>query len=187
VANIHRIADTVRGMYIEPGGTFSVNGRVGERTIEKGYVSAPQITNGTHDEGIGGGVSQFATTIFNAAFFAGMEYDAYQSHSIWFDRYPYGREATISWPKPDLIIRNPSPYGVMVWTSYTDTSLTVSFWSTKWATGAQTGRTEEPQGPCTKVRTERTRTFVDDGHTDVDHVVAIYQPAGAEGDGVICP
>jgi vancomycin resistance protein YoaR len=186
VTNIHRIADTVRGMYIEPGGTFSVNGRVGQRTKEKGYVSAPVIYNGTHDEDVGGGVSQFATTFFNAAFFGGMEYDAYQSHSIFIDRYPYGREATISWPKPDLIIKNPSPYGVMVWTSYTDTSLTVSLWSTRWATGAQTGQHPEPDGPCTKVVTERTRTWVD-GHTDVDKVVAIYQPAGPEGDGIKCP
>jgi len=186
VTNIHLIADTVRGMYIEPGGTFSINGRVGERTREKGYVPAPVIIDGKYDEAVGGGVSQFAATLFNAAFYGGMEYDAYQSHSIYIDRYPYGREATVSWPKPEMIVKNPSPYGVMVWTSYTDTSLTVSLWSTRWATGAETGRTESPTGPCTKVRTERTRTFVD-GRTEIDHVVAIYQPPGKEGEGVKCP
>src|SRR5690606_41819913 len=59
---------------------------------------------------VGGGVSQFATTLFNAAFFAGFDFLDYQSHSIYFSRYPYGREATISWPAPDLKIQNTTDY-----------------------------------------------------------------------------
>jgi vancomycin resistance protein YoaR len=86
-------------------------------------------------------------------------------------------------PKPDLVIRNNTPYGIMIWTSYTDTSLTVSLWSTTFAKGEQTNQTKEPKGPCTRVTTERTRTFVSDGHTEVDKVYALYQPA----DGVKCP
>ena len=183
VVNIHKIADTVRGMYIEPGQEFSLNQRVGQRTKEKGYVEAPVIYDATHDTDVGGGVSQFATTTFNAAFFGGLDFVDYQSHSLAIDRYPYGREATISWPKPDLVIRNNTPYGIMIWTSYTDTSLTVSLWSTTFAKGEQTNQTKEPKGPCTRVTTERTRTFVSDGHTEVDKVYALYQPA----DGVKCP
>jgi vancomycin resistance protein YoaR len=182
VINIHRIADIVRGMYIEPGATFSVNERVGKRTAEKGFVDAPVIYNATHDHDIGGGVSQFATTLFNAAFFGGLDLVDYQSHSLIISRYPTGREATISWEKPDLKIRNNTPYGVMIWPTYTDTSLTVTLYSTKWVSGEQTGQTTEPKGPCTKYTTERTRTYVD-GHTDTDKVYALYQPA----DGVKCP
>ena len=52
-------------------------------------------------------MSQFATTIFNAAFFAGLDFVEYQSHSLQFSRYPAGREATISWPEPDLVFENP--------------------------------------------------------------------------------
>jgi hypothetical protein len=70
----------------------------------------------------------------------------------------------------------------LIWPTYTDTSLTVTLYSTKWVTGDQTGQTKSPDGPCTKVSTERTRTWVD-GHTDVDHVTALYQPS----DGVKCP
>ena len=181
VINIHKMADTVRGTIIEPGAEFSLNGRVGQRTKEKGYVPAPVIYEGTHDEDVGGGVSQFATTLFNAAFFGGLDFEEYQSHSQVIGRYPYGREATVSWEKPDLKIKNTTPYGIMIDTSYTDTSLTVRLISTPYVKGDQTGRTEEDKGPCTRVSTERTRTY-EDGHKDVDHVYAMYQ----KQDGVKC-
>ncbi len=182
VTNIHTIADAVRGAVIAPGETFSLNGFVGQRTKEKGYVEAPVIYDGSHDVDVGGGVSQFATTLFNAAFFAGLDIPAYQMHSLYISRYPYGREATVSWDKPDLKITNSTPFGIMVWTSYTDTSITIAMYSTPWVKGDQTNQVKEPKGPCTKVTTERTRTFLIDNHTEVDRFNALYQPA----DGVKC-
>lgn len=183
VTNIHLFADVVRGMLIEPGQTWSANERVGQRTKERGFLPAPVINEGTHDEDVGGGVSQFATTMFNAAFFAGLDIPDYQSHSFFIDRYPYGREATISWEKPDLKIKNNTPYGILIWPTYTDTSLTVTLWSTKFAVGDQTGEQEKSdRGPCIRVKTQRTRTYVSDGHTDVDYFYALYQKA----DGVKC-
>lgn len=181
VRNIHRIADLMRGQIIEPGETLSVNAVVGERTTEKGFVSAPVIQDGNFEEGVGGGVSQFATTLFNAAFFAGLEFPEYQSHSIYISRYPYGREATLSFPKPDLKIRNPTPHGVLIWATYTETSITVTLWSTKHFEAAQTGQTKSQRGACTVVRTERTRT-APDGTKKVDRVNAVYRP----GEGVQC-
>jgi len=181
VTNIHRIADVTRGMVIEPGEVFSLNERVGPRTIEKGYVEAPVIYNDVYTSDVGGGVSQFATTIFNAAFFAGLEFDEYQSHTAIISRYPTGREATVSYPAPDLKIRNITPYGILIWTSYTDTSITVTFYSTSWVAGEQTGQSTRPNGPCTRYITERTRTWVD-GRTDVDEVIGIYAP----GEGIRC-
>jgi vancomycin resistance protein YoaR len=182
VINIHHIADAVRGTIVKPGETFSLNGRVGQRTTAKGYVEAGVIYNGVHDTDIGGGVSQFSTTLFNAAFFAGMDFVAYQSHTIHFDRYPYGREATLGWENPDQKWKNNTPYGVMIWTSYTDTSVTVTLWSTQNVYGQQTAQTSTKVGPCTRVRTERTRTWAD-GHKSVDHVGSTYRPA----EGVDCP
>ncbi|MBW3537111.1 MAG: VanW family protein [Actinobacteria bacterium] len=181
VRNIHRIADLMRGVVIEPGETMSVNGVVGKRTAERGFVPAPVIEEGSFSEDVGGGISQFATTLFNAAFFAGLEFPEYQSHSIYISRYPYGREATLSFPKPDLKIRNQTEYGVLIWTSYTETSISVSLWSTKHIDAAQTDQTRSPRGPCTFVRTERTRTYPDGGKR-VDHVNALYRPA----EGVQC-
>jgi vancomycin resistance protein YoaR len=183
VQNIHRIADLVRGVVIAPGDTFSVNGFVGKRTVEKGFVVDHVIENGSFAEAVGGGISQFATTTFNAAFFGGLDLKEYQSHSLYISRYPYGREATLSYPKPDLVIGNSTPYGVLIWPTYTSTSLTVSLYSTRYATGEQTAQSQAPYGSngCTRVTTERTRHFVD-GTTKVDKVYAVYRPS----EGVQC-
>jgi vancomycin resistance protein YoaR len=174
VTNIHLIADATRGVVIEPGQTFSLNGHVGVRTAEKGYLPAGGITNGVVVDQLGGGISQFTTTLFNAAFFAGLDFGEYQAHSIYFSRYPYGREATLSHPHPDLQIVNTTPYGILIWPEYTETTITVTLYSTKHVNAEQTGQTEEPQGTCTRVRTERTRTYLD-GRVEVDHVGALYR------------
>lgn len=180
VINIHRMADIVRGAVVPPGGSFSINEYVGKRTVEKGFVSAGAISNGEHVNEIGGGVSQFATTTFNAAYFAGLDIDEYQAHSEYFDRYPRGREATMGYPSPDLKFTNNTPYGIMIWTSYTDTSLTVTLYSTPYATAEQTAISEAPTGNCTSVTTTRTRTFPD-GHTEQDKFRARYRPGPGQG------
>jgi vancomycin resistance protein YoaR len=184
VANIHRMADIVRGAVIEPGETFSINEYVGRRTIPNGFVTAPIIGPGNKfSDDVGGGVSQFATTAFNAAFFGGMEIPEYQFHTIYIDRYPYGREATLAFPKPDLKIKNTSPYGVLLWTSYTGSEITVTLYSTKWVDAEQSAQYKSIYGRgCTAVTTERTRTFLADGHTQVDKFTGSYVP----GEGATC-
>ncbi|HUQ39175.1 MAG TPA: VanW family protein [Acidimicrobiales bacterium] len=182
VTNIHRIADLMRGKVIRPGQVLSINTAVGRRTAERGFVNAPVIEEGRFSEGVGGGVSQFATTLFNAAFEAGLEFPEYQSHSIYISRYPYGREATLNFPHPDLKIRNVTPYGILIWPTYTDTGITVTLYSTRFMASAQTGQARTPRGPCTLVRTERTRRFLTDGSVKVDHVSALYRPE----EGVSC-
>ncbi|HEY8545461.1 MAG TPA: VanW family protein [Acidimicrobiales bacterium] len=189
VHNIHKIADDVRGAVIPPGGEFSINDHVGRRTYEKGYVDAGAIRNGLHVEEVGGGISQFATTMFNAAFFAGFDILEYQTHSEYFSRYPPGREATMGIPGsgPDLRIRNNSPYGVLIWTSYTDTSITVTFYSSPYARGEQTAITERMNGVCRIVTTTRTRTFPD-GSTKQDTFTSQpYRPEGKRCDGSEIP
>jgi vancomycin resistance protein YoaR len=182
VVNIHRIADLLQGRLIQPGKTFSVNDAIGKRTVEKGFVLAPVIANGEHDEDIGGGISQMATTLFNAAFFAGLDFGEYQSHSLYISRYPYGREATMGFPHPDLQIKNTSSFGVLIWPTYDSTSLTVTLYSTKFADVVQSGQSEGPRGACKRVTTERTRTWLADGRVEVDKVFATYRPA----EGVNC-
>jgi len=183
VINIQRMADIVRGAVIEPGETFSLNGYVGERTQGTGFVPAGVIYNGVFAEDVGGGVSQFATTLFNAAFFGGLDFVQYQPHSIYIDRYPFGREATVSWPSVDLKIRNPTDFPVLIWTEYTSTSITVKLFGTATVSGEQTGQTTESLNECTRVRTERTRTYAD-GRVETDSVGATYQPSeGRDCDG----
>lgn len=150
VQNIHRIADLVDGAVIRPGETFSLNGHVGDRTAAKGFVPGGAIQDGEFVDEIGGGVSQFTTTMFNAAYFGGYGIVEHKPHSYYISRYPEGREATLNFPTVDLRIRNTSPHGILVQTSYTDTSITVSFYGKRWVT------VESITGPRTNPRSSET-------------------------------
>jgi len=127
VENIHRFADIVDRMVVQPGETFSLNEAVGQRTTELGFVPAPMIESGELTDSVGGGVSQFATTFYNAVFWGGYEDIEHTPHSIYISRYPELFEATISWLQPDLKFRNDSDAIIIIDTSYTDTSITVRF------------------------------------------------------------
>ncbi|MBT8212025.1 MAG: VanW family protein [Acidimicrobiia bacterium] len=129
VTNIHLMADAVDGTVVWPGEIFSLNGTAGERTRDKGYVEGGMIgPGGELIDAIGGGVSQFATTIYNAVFFGCYEDVEHKPHSQYFSRYPVVREATVNWPTIDLKFRNDSDAVVLIDTKYTDTTITVEFW-----------------------------------------------------------
>jgi vancomycin resistance protein YoaR len=138
VTNIHTIANIVNGHIIMPGETFSLNAFVGMRDTKRGFVEAPEINDGLYENSVGGGVSQFATTLYNAVFFAGLKDVEHHPHSYYISRYPAGREATVSWPAPNLIFTNDEPTAIYIQTSYTGTSLTVTFWGTKYYDVAST-------------------------------------------------
>jgi vancomycin resistance protein YoaR len=143
VTNIQRAAEILDGYVIRPGARFSLNEALGERTAERGFVMAPMITAGRLVDAVGGGVSQVATTFYNAAFFAGLELIAHTPHEFYISRYPMGREATVSWGGPELIFRNDWPAGILVQVIATDTSITVRFWSAKLGRRVET-ETGEP-------------------------------------------
>ncbi len=125
VNNIHRMADTIDMHIVMPGEVFSINEFVGQRTLEKGYVPAGTIVGGQLVDTVGGGVSQFATTFYNAVFWGGYEDIEHQPHSYYFSRYPEGIEATVNWRVPDLKFRNNTDRAILIDTEYTDTSITV--------------------------------------------------------------
>lgn len=127
VTNIHQIADDVDMTLVLPGETFSLNDHVGERTEEGGYVPAGTIVAGEIEDTVGGGVSQFTTTMYNAVFWGGYEDVEHRAHSFYFDRYPEGIEATLNWRTPDLKFRNNRDHAILIDTRYTDTSITVRF------------------------------------------------------------
>jgi vancomycin resistance protein YoaR len=129
--NIGRAAELIDGTLLLPGETFSLNDIVGERTEANGFTEGTIILGGQVAEALGGGVSQVATTTFNAMFFAGLEDLQHQPHSFYISRYPVGREATVSWGSIDLRFRNDTDYGVLVDTEHQPgESLTVRMWST---------------------------------------------------------
>jgi vancomycin resistance protein YoaR len=125
VENIHHIADLLDGVLVNPGETFSVNQLVGPRTVKNGFRPAPSIEDGDMVDTVGGGVSQFATTLFNALFYGGYDILERQPHSYWFTRYPMGYDATLSYPHPDIVFKNDTEAGALIKTSYTETTITV--------------------------------------------------------------
>jgi vancomycin resistance protein YoaR len=104
---------------------------VGERTEARGFAAGFIINNGQLEVDLGGGVSQLATTTFNAAYFAGLDLVEHHAHSFYISRYPEGRDATIAWGFKDLRFRNDSGKGVFITTSYTNGSVTVTIYGTK--------------------------------------------------------
>lgn len=129
--NIRVVAAEVDGALVLPGETFSLNTYTGPRGTAQGYVPAAVISGGQLSQAVGGGISQFATTMFNAVFFAGLEDVFHKPHSFYISRYPAGREATVYEGAIDLQWRNDSDTGVYVDTRWTPSTLTVTFYGTK--------------------------------------------------------
>ena len=112
-----------------------------------------------------------------------MTIDEYQTHSLYLSRYPFGLDPTISYPKPDLRFTNPTPYGLLIWPTYTSTSITVELYSTRNVQVTIGEPEEEMQEFCRRVRTNRTRVF-SDGTVDTDTFHARYRPEeGRDCDG----
>ncbi|MEO6082701.1 MAG: VanW family protein [Umezawaea sp.] len=134
--NIKVVAAKVNGAIVKPGDTFSLNGFTGQRAAAQGYVEAGIINNGAPGRAVGGGISQFATTLYNAAYYGGMKDAGHKEHSYWITRYPAGREATV-FENPDgssvidLQFTNDSETGVAIQTIWTPSSLKVVLWGTK--------------------------------------------------------
>ena len=181
VTNIHRMADIMQGWVILPGETLSLNAVVGPRTVANGFVPAQAIVAGqTYGTDVGGGISQYASALLNAAYVGGLDIVGFQSPSLHDPHEPLGLEATMSFPTPDLKLRNSTPYGVVIWNSYTDTTITATLYSTGYATGAQTSQRVTPDGACQRVHTVRTRTYVS-GKTATDSLDAFYYPGPGQG------
>ena len=129
--NIHRGADLLDDTMVLPDTVFSLNQTVGERTAARGFAAGFIINGGRLEVDFGGGVSQLVTTTFNTAYFAGLQIVEHHPHSFYISRYPEGREATVAWGSKDLRVRNDSPHGIFITTSYTNSSVTVSMYGTK--------------------------------------------------------
>jgi vancomycin resistance protein YoaR len=131
VTNIGRAAELIHLSVVLPGETWSLNQTVGERTEANGFVKGYIIKEGRFAEDLGGGVSQSATTTFNAAFFAGLKDVEHHPHSLYISRYPAGREATVAFGSKDLRFENDSPTAVVIRAVHKVGSLKVEFWGTK--------------------------------------------------------
>jgi vancomycin resistance protein YoaR len=128
IHNVELVAHLVDDKLIAPGATFSFNQTTGARTAEKGFVAAPVIINGELQTALGGGVCQVSTTVFNAAYEAGLPITARTNHALYISHYPLGRDATVNYPDTDLKFVNDTPHWLLLRTFVTSSSLAVNLY-----------------------------------------------------------
>jgi vancomycin resistance protein YoaR len=179
IHNVQLVAHLVDGKLIAPGSTFSFNGATGERTAEKGFLVAPVIINGELQTGLGGGICQVSTTVFNAAFEAGLPITARTNHALYISHYPLGRDATVNYPDIDLKFVNDTGHWLLLRTFVGSSSLTVTLYGTP-----QHRRVESIAAPLTVVAPPPLQKTVDatlkPGETVVDDFGAPAQRTSVE-------
>jgi vancomycin resistance protein YoaR len=125
--NIALAAQLVDGTVIDPGQTFSLNATMGPRTTNRGFDYAPVIAaDGVLRQGVGGGICQYATTLFNAVLLAGLPIVEREAHSLYISHYPIGRDATVSWGAVDFKFRNDTGKALMIRSWVQNDHLTVA-------------------------------------------------------------
>jgi vancomycin resistance protein YoaR len=130
IHNVQLVAHLVDEKLIAPGATFSFNRTTGERNAAKGFLEAPVIVNGEVTTGLGGGVCQVSTTVFNAAFEAGLRITERTNHALYISHYPQGRDATVDYPSVDLEFVNDTRNWLLLRTFVSSSSLTVGLYGT---------------------------------------------------------
>jgi vancomycin resistance protein YoaR len=128
--NVRLVSALVDRTLIAPGAEFSFNRTTGERTADKGFREAPVIINGELQTGLGGGVCQVSTTVFNAAYDAGLPITNRTNHSLYISHYPTGRDATVNYPDLDLKFVNDTGKWLLLRTFVGSSSLTVALYGT---------------------------------------------------------
>ena len=112
--NLKVAARKLNGHVIWPGQVFSFNETVGPRTAKEGYRVAPVISRGEMVDGMAGGACQISSTLYAAAFFAGLEFVEADVHSQPSHYIELGLDATVVWPDKDLKLKNPYPFPVVL-------------------------------------------------------------------------
>ncbi len=156
ITNLRRAIELLGGALVAPGGTFSFNDRVGPRTLERGFLPAPVIIRDEYEEDVGGGVSQVATTVFNAAWESGVKIVERNPHSLYISRYQLGRDATVNFPDLDLKFVNDTPKWILVAASWDAGSITVALYG-----GGPERRVESGEGTMTVTGPARVRRTSD--------------------------
>ena len=106
-SNIRLASSFLNGSVVPAGKTISFNDTVGERKKSRGFLSAKIIENGEFTDGVGGGVCQVSTTLYNAALLSGLKIEEYHPHSLAVSYVPPSRDAMVSGRACDLKISNP--------------------------------------------------------------------------------
>ena len=112
--NIRLASSKINGIVVMPGETFSYNKTVGKRTTAAGFKSAAVYAGGEVTTGIGGGICQVSSTLYNAVLLANLEIVERHNHGFNTGYVPAGRDATVSWGGPDFVFKNTRDYPIRV-------------------------------------------------------------------------
>jgi vancomycin resistance protein YoaR len=113
--NVRITTEYATNVILAPGEVYDFDKQIGPRTEARGYKMAPGIIGaGRLEDVFGGGICQVATTLFNAAFFAGLDIVERKNHSLYIDHYPKGRDATVTADGPNLRFRNDTKHHILV-------------------------------------------------------------------------
>jgi len=130
--NVRITTEYANNVLLAPGETYDFDKQVGPRTEKRGYKLAHGITGpGKLEDVLGGGICQVSTTLFNAAFFAGLEIVERKNHSIFIDHYPKGRDATVSAESPNMRFRNDTDHYILVRGASNGITTTFNIYGTK--------------------------------------------------------
>lgn len=119
--NIKVSSDAINHYVLGPGDLFSFNEVVGERTVERGYKEAYEIIDDEFVLGIGGGICQTSSTLFNAIDYAGLGVIERHAHTQSVGYVPLNRDATVAWGGLDFKFVNPYDYPVIIKTEVSNT------------------------------------------------------------------
>jgi len=126
--NIEKAGQTLHGVIIESGQTFSLNDQAGPYTLEKGFRPERSFLGEHLTETPGGGVCQLASTLYNAAKQAGMQILERVPHSLPVHSVPKGQDATLAYGVADLKFKNPYPFPVKIQSQISQNQLLVEIW-----------------------------------------------------------
>ncbi|MFR2533872.1 MAG: VanW family protein [Clostridia bacterium] len=112
--NLELASDKINGTIVLPGETFSYNKTVGERTIAQGYKEAAIYSGGKVVDGIGGGICQLSSTLYNTVLYANLEIISRTNHRFLTSYVPTGRDATVSWGTIDFKFKNTRTYPIKI-------------------------------------------------------------------------
>lgn len=112
--NIKLSTESINGTVLMPGEVFSFNGIVGQRTAERGYQAASVIIGNQVEDGLGGGICQTSSTLYNAALMANLKSAERAHHTMPSSYVPLGRDATVDWENIDYKFRNDYPFPIYI-------------------------------------------------------------------------
>ena len=129
--NLKLSAGKINGTVLLPGDEFSYNKIVGERTIEAGYKMAATFSGGKVVDGLGGGICQISSTLYDAVVMANLDVTVRRNHQFVTSYLPGGKDATVVWGSQDFKFVNSRKYPVRITATVSGGVATVQVWGVK--------------------------------------------------------